>query len=249
MLGLHSLNDWSGLKESDGIVYVTVEEMRRIDAVTIGEFGLKLELMMENAGRSLAVMANGMLRDKAARGRICCLIGGGNNGGGGLVAARHLHNWGIEVALALAVPPSGMKEVPKKQFEIVQRLGIPVIDSEDELQGYSMLVDAILGYGQKGPPRGSAASLIRRANASGAPILSLDIPSGLDPDSGKANLPCIKAAATLTLALPKMGFLNPSAKPYLGKIHLADISIPLEVYSRFGQRNPLFAEKPILQLG
>jgi NAD(P)H-hydrate epimerase len=237
------------LKESQGIVYVTAEEMRQIDAAAIGEFGLGLELMMENAGRSLAVLAKGMLLDKHVGGRVCCPIGGGNNGGGGLVAARHLHNWGIGVVLATAVSPSGMKEAPKRQFEIVQRLGVPVLDSGDELHGYSMLVDAILGYGQVGPPRGPAASLIRRANASGTPILSLDIPSGLDPDSGKANEPCIKATATLTLALPKIGFLNPSAKAYLGRTYLADISIPSEVYKRFGQRNPLFAGKTILQLG
>jgi NAD(P)H-hydrate epimerase len=236
------------LKEFRGIVYVTAEEMRQIDAAAIAEFGLALELMMENAGRSLAVLAGRMLPSKHAGNRICCLIGSGNNGGGGLVAARHLHNWGIGVALAPVVPPSRMKEVPKRQFEIVRRLGVPVLDLEAELQGYHMLVDAILGYGQVGPPRGPAAALIRKANASGTPILSLDIPSGLDPDGGKANEPCIRAAATLTLALPKTGFLNPSAKAYLGKTYLADISIPIEIYRRLGQRKLLFTEKSILRL-
>jgi NAD(P)H-hydrate epimerase len=222
--------------------------MRRIDTIATGEFSLGLELMMENAGRSLALFAKGMLLDEHAKGRVCCLIGGGNNGGGGLVAARHLHNWGIEVDMALAVPPSGMKEVPRRQFEIAKKLGVTVLDSNDELRGYSMRVDAILGYGQVGPPRGPAASLIRRANASGTHILSLDIPSGLDPDSGKANEPCIRATATLTLALPKTGFLNPSARIYLGKTYLADISIPIEVYMRFGQKKMVFAENTILQL-
>jgi NAD(P)H-hydrate epimerase len=222
--------------------------MRQIDTIAAGEFGLGLELMMENAGRSLALFAKGVLLDEGAKGRLCCLIGGGNNGGGGLVAARHLHNWGIGVDLALAGPPSGMKEVPKRQFEIVRKLGVTVLDSSDDLRGYAMLLDAILGYGQAGPPRGLAASLIRRANASGVPILSLDMPSGLDPDSGKANEPCIRATATLTLALPKTGFLDPSAKIYLGKAYLVDISIPIEVYRRFGQRKLVFAENNILQL-
>ncbi len=222
--------------------------MREIDRIATEEFGLNLASMMENAGRSLAILAKRMLHDSTENGRVCCLIGGGNNGGGGLVAARHLHNWGIEVALALAVPPSRMKEVPKRQLEIVRRLGVPVLDSGDQLQGYGVLVDAILGYGQTGRPRGPAASLIRKANATGTPIISLDLPSGLDPESGKANEPCIRAAATLTLALPKTGFLNPSAKSYLGKTYLADISIPLEVYERFGQMNLLFAQETIRQL-
>jgi NAD(P)H-hydrate epimerase len=185
------------LKESQGIAYVTAEETRQIDTIATGEFGLGLEMMMENAGRSLALLVRGMLLDEHLKGRVCCLVGSGNNGGGGLVAARHLHNWGIGVDLALVVPPAGMKEVPGRQFETVRRLGLTVLDSNEELRGYVMLLDAILGYGQVGPPRGPAASLIRRANAPGTPILSLDIPSGLDPDSGKANEPCIRATLRL----------------------------------------------------
>ncbi len=223
--------------------------MREVDRVAMVEFGLDLASMMENAGRSLAILAKEMLPGKTATGRVCCLIGRGNNGGGGLVAARHLNNWGIKVALALASPPSRMKEAPKKQFDIVRRLGVSVLDSNDELHGHDLLVDAILGYGQVGKPRGQAASLIRKANTTGIPIISLDLPSGLDPDSGKANEPCIRAAAILTLALPKTGFLNPSAKPYLGETYLADISIPFEVYQRFGQKTPLFGKETILRLG
>jgi NAD(P)H-hydrate epimerase len=93
------------------------------------------------------------------------------------------------------------------------------------------------------------AVLIRAANASGCPMLALDLPSGLDGDSGEASNPTIRATETLTLALPKRGLLAPAARPWVGRLHLADISVPAEVYRRLGLTvGPIFAESDIIPI-
>jgi NAD(P)H-hydrate epimerase len=97
-------------------------------------------------------------------------------------------------------------------------------------------------------PRDRVAMMIKDANMSGRPILALDVPSGMNATSGEAYDPCIKATATLTLALPKTGFLAPSASPYMGDLYLADISIPRKVYQSFGQQNILFQKDTLLKI-
>lgn len=108
------------------------------------------------------------------------------------------------------------------------------------------MIDALLGYSLNGPPRGATAMLIRQVNGSGQPILALDLPSGLHPDTGEISDPCIQAHATLTLALPKRGLLVPSAKPYMGRLWVGDIGVPSGLYERVGLRvGPLFSKTPV----
>jgi NAD(P)H-hydrate epimerase len=92
------------------------------------------------------------------------------------------------------------------------------------------------------------AMIIKDANASGRPILALDLPSGINATTGEAYVPCIKATATLTLALPKTGFLAPGASQYVGDLYLADISIPRKAYQGFGQQNTLFQDDALLKI-
>jgi len=236
------------MQEKAGIVYVTSEEMRRIDDITIREFQVDVLMLMENAGRATATMARRMLQGTTIGKCVACLVGGGNNGGDGMVSARHLANWGADVEVIVGTTKDKMKDVPLEQLHILEKMGTPILSTEHALRDYDLLIDGLMGYGLEGNPRDRVAMIIEDANSSGRPILALDVPSGMNATSGEAYDPCIKATATLTLALPKTGFLSPSASPYVGDLYLADISIPRKVYQSFGQQNILFQNDTILKV-
>lgn len=198
----------------------------------IETYGIALEQMMENAGRNLADQARQMLGGRVADHQITALCGGGNNGGGGMVAARHLHNMGADVSVVLASDPNKLRDVPGHQWSILRSIGLD--RAKIDLNSSALILDALLGYGSKGDPRPPIKDWIERANACGIPILSLDAPSGLDTTSGKPGQPCIRAEATMTLALPKTGLLMPQAKEFVGRLYLADIGVPPELYRRIG---------------
>jgi NAD(P)H-hydrate epimerase len=111
-----------------------------------------------------------------------------------------------------------------------------------------VIIDALLGYNIKGNPRESTAVLIRYANETGKPIVALDLPSGLDPDTGKAFNPCIRATSTLTLALPKTGLMVETARSYVGDIYLADIGIPKEVYEEVTGQDASFLQTELAKI-
>src|SRR5439155_6770526 len=228
------------VQEKAGIVSVTAEEMRRIDDVTIREFQVDVLMLMENAGRASASLARRMLRGTIFGKRVACLVGGGNNGGDGMVAARHLANWGTDVEVIVGTAKDRMKSVPLRQLHILEKMGVPILSTEYALRDCELLIDGLIGYGLEGNPRDRIAMIIKDANASGRPILGLDLPSGMNATTGEAYDPCIKATTTLTLALPKTGFLAPGALPYVGDLYLADISIPRKVYQSYGQQKTLF---------
>jgi len=236
------------VQEKAGIVYVTSDEMRRIDDVIIREFQVDVLMLMENAGRATAIMGLQMLQGRTIGKRVACLVGGGNNGGDGMVAARHLANWGANVEMIVGTIKDRMKNVPLGQLHILEKMGIPILSTHYILRDYDLLIDGLIGYGLEGNPRDRIATIIKDANASGRPILALDVPSGMNATTGKAYDPCIKATATLTLALPKTGFLAPGASLYVGDLYLADISIPRNVYQRFGQQNILFQKDSPLKI-
>jgi len=211
--------------------------------------------MMENAGWALAHQARTMLGGDPRGRRVVVLAGRGGNGGGGLVAARRLSTWGAEVRTVLAQPPEQMAEVPHHQLAALERLGAPVLGSQDAdtvepaLQRAELVLDALIGYSLFGAPREPIAALIRVANIASAPILALDIPSCMNGDTGEAYEPTIRATTTLTLALPKVGLLWPAAGVWTGDLLLADISVPEVVYRRLGLNvGPLFARSEIVQL-
>ncbi len=236
------------MQERAGVVYVTAEEMRRIDDVTIREFQVDVLMLMDNAGRATATLAVRMLLGTTIGKRVACLVGGGNNGGDGMVAARHLANWGADVEMIVGTTKDKMKDVPLEQLHILEKMEIPILSKGYALANYDLLIDGLIGYGLEGNPRDRMAMIIKDANSSGRPILALDLPSGMNATTGETYDPCIKATATLTLALPKTGFLSPSASPYIGDLYLADISIPRKVYQSFGQQNILFQNDTLLKI-
>lgn len=209
--------------------------MREVDRAMVEDFGIVLLQMMENAGRSLATVARERFFGGDAQGhRAVVLCGAGGNGGGGLVCARRLHAWGCGVTVCLSAPTSRFEGVAGQQLAILENVGLRVNTPDDSLPlpATDLIIDALIGYSLRGPPSGVAAEMIEAANAADVTILSLDMPSGIDADSGDAPGSAIRADATLTLALPKKGLMKNSARRYVGELYLADIGVPAELYRR-----------------
>jgi NAD(P)H-hydrate epimerase len=236
------------MAELGEIPVLTTQQMVEVDRLMIEEFQIELMQMMENAGRNFAELARRELGGQVVGKSIAILCGAGNNGGGGLVAARHLHNWGAVVSVILAFDPSRLKDIPAHQLRILMQMGLD-INKKPEISDVDLILDALIGYGLSGDPRQPVAGWIEKTNKAGRPILALDAPSGLDTTSGIPGNPCINAAATLTLALPKVGLVTDEAKDKIGVLYLADISVPPELYQRLGLEVPnLFEKDSILKI-
>ena len=234
--------------ELNNIPTVTRAQMVEVDRLMIEEYGITLLQMMENAGRSLAELTSELLGGVVKGKRIAVLCGGGNNGGGGMAAARHLVNWGADVQVTLAVPAAKLKDAPAHQIRTLRAMGVHI--SDDFPSGnFDLIIDALIGYGLRGAPRGKIAQWIQKANRSAVPILSLDISSGLDADSGVPLGDCIHAEATLTLALPKVGMREDGASKYLGELYVGDISVPTRLLQEIGiEMMNLFTSSPIAKV-
>lgn len=227
---------------------VTREQMREVDRLMIEEYGIQLLQMMESAGLNLADAVRRILGTLQGR-RVVVLAGAGNNGGGGLTAARRLSAWGADVRVVLSTSAEDLGDAPALQLGILRQMGIPVSRFDGRLPQHDILIDALIGYSLQGAPRGLAAELITTANGTSVPVISLDTPSGLDVDSGKAPGEAVRAAATATLALPKVGLLQSEARPYVGELYVADIGVPPSLYSRLGLAPmQLFAEGPLVRI-
>jgi NAD(P)H-hydrate epimerase len=235
----------------DLVPAVTAAQMREVDRVMVEDLGISLLQMMENAGRAFAELTRIQLSGLNRR-RIAVLAGRGGNGGGGMAAARRLANWGAEVRIVLAHPEGALAQATVHQLASLRAMGVPVHGREEAaslLYDADVVLDALLGYSLEGPPREPEAGLIRAANSCGAPVFALDMPSGLDPDRGTPHDPTIRAACTVTLALPKVGLLRPEATDSVGELWLADISVPASVYAGFGiNPGPLFAESDLIRI-
>ena len=238
------------------IPYLNTAQMVEVDRLMIEEYGIDLIQMMESAGRNLAHLARVRFLDGDPRGkRVVVAAGTGGNGGGALVCARRLSNWGADVRVVLTRPDENFAPVPAHQLAILRRMGMTVVDAEDHAassgEQVDLIVDGIIGYSLSGTPRAAAAQLIRWADECGAPVLALDVPSGLDTTSGTVFDPAVRATATMTLALPKEGLRAPGAEDYVGELYLADISVPPSLYAEPSlgiEVGHLFAEGDIIRL-
>lgn len=237
------------------VPWLTTDQMIEVDRVMVEELGIRLIQMMENAGRNLAHLARERFLGGDPRGRrVVVLAGSGGNGGGALTAARRLHGWGAEVRVFLSAPERRLGRVPAHQLDIVHRIGIPVGSARDLAPASlpaDLIVDGILGYSLEGAPRGDAAAMIGRANEHPAPVLALDVPSGVDATTGDVHEPAVVATATITLALPKTGLRAAAAERHVGELYLADIAVPPEAYAGPGlelEVDALFAGDDIVRL-
>ena len=200
--------------------------MRELDRRATEEFHIPSLTLMENAGKAVAEAAEKLaVKTK----KILILCGSGNNGADGIVAARYLHNRGCKVKVLLMKKPD--KGDALKNYQVAESLWVDMSMYEDFIifSGYEVIIDALLGTGSKGDITGPYHMAIESINSSGIPVVSVDIPSGLDPDTGEPAGTAVKATITVTMALPKKGFDNPKAKEYLGRVEVADIGIPKEL--------------------
>ena len=207
------------------MAWVDAATMGEIDAVMVDELGISLLQMMENAGRALADLVLTRHRPE----RVTVLTGAGGNGGGGLVAARHLANVGVSVDIVLTVDRDALSPAAAQQVAIAARMSLAVseLDGPTHPLTGDVIIDAMVGYSLRGPLRGRAADAAVMLATNRAPVISLDVPSGLDASSGPAPTgPSVAADATLTLCLPKIGLRD--AAP-VGDLYLADISVPPRV--------------------
>jgi NAD(P)H-hydrate epimerase len=203
-----------------------------VDRLTEERFAIPVGWLMEAAGWQLA---------RHCRGRTVVVCGKGNNGGDGLAAARHLHRWGRLAGVA-CVDRAGLKGAAAQEAAALEAIGVSIA-AEPSFEGAQIVLDALLGTGLNRAPQGAVASWIRAINASGLRVVAVDVPSGLDADSGKAHDPTVKAALTVTLGLPKPGLLTAGGPDHAGEVWVADIGVPFEAYRAVGVEVPahLFA--------
>ncbi|MEX2183307.1 MAG: NAD(P)H-hydrate epimerase [Chloroflexota bacterium] len=219
---------------------VSADQMTAVDRSAIEDYGVTLLQMMEQAGSHLTevvrVEAGGDLRDRC----VVVAAGPGNNGGGGLVAARHLANRGAIVRVVLSRPALRMTEAGRHQLATLLAMGahccVATFDlADDDLERVlgeaDIVVDAVLGYRALGAPRGEEERLVGFLTRADRPVVSLDLPSGLDPDDGSTPGAAVTAVATLTLALPKPGLFRGAGPAHAGRVYLGDLGLPTAMYA------------------
>jgi ADP-dependent NAD(P)H-hydrate dehydratase / NAD(P)H-hydrate epimerase len=214
-------------------------QVAQVDLLSQERFGIPVEWLMEAAGWQVA---------RLCRGRAAVVCGVGNNAGDGLAAARHLHRWGRLVSVS-CVDVGRLRGPAAREREALAKLGIDV-SSEPRLDTAEVVVDAIFGTGLSRKPEGTFATWIELINICGLPVIAVDIPSGLDADTGVAYAPCVRADTTLTLGLPKHGLLKGDGPTFAGDVWVADIGVPFEAYAAAGVEVPrdLFAKGDSIQL-
>ncbi|MFO0925039.1 MAG: NAD(P)H-hydrate epimerase [Pirellulales bacterium] len=216
--------------------YLTRDEVRSIDQCAIAEFGMSGLVLMENAGRGAAEI----LHRLGPMGPVVILCGTGNNGGDGFVIARHCELMGIDASVwVLGKDPAAIRaESMSPDCEANYRIAVlgklaigHVVQTEDPaleeaIQSAAVLVDAVLGTGARGAVRSPFREWIERCNRASGMRIAIDIPTGLDCDTGIADAVCFRADHTITFVAPKIGFRQPTALPYLGQVHVVDIGVP-----------------------
>ncbi|MBM2832987.1 MAG: NAD(P)H-hydrate epimerase [Candidatus Brocadiaceae bacterium] len=218
---------------------LTREEMRELDRKAIEEYKIPGIILMENAGRNVAEEVLQMI-ENPQQAKVAILCGKGNNGGDGFVVARHLHNQSISLNVFLVAKISdilkdgdagkNLQILLNMKIPVKEILGIPGINSIlKELNGYNILVDALFGTGLSGNVREPFKTLINGVNNLNKPMVSVDIPSGLDCNTGKILGATIQATKTVTFAIAKKGFYLNDGPSYTGKVIVSDISIPREL--------------------
>lgn len=213
-------------------IAVSCAQSREIDRIAIQEFGVPGICLMENAAVASAIVALDALSE--AKGPVLIAAGGGNNGGDGLALARGLASVGIAVDVALFKSPESLTGDAGINFRLLcDSTAVPIHSLHDDpdrlsglLAGKRLVVDALLGTGFHGSLSPLMRTAIQCINGSGAPILALDIPSGMDGDSGAVREEAIRATRTITFAAVKTGLLNAASREHVGHIYLGDIGAP-----------------------
>jgi NAD(P)H-hydrate epimerase len=225
-----------------GLRSLSRDEVRDIDRRAIDEFGLPGIVLMENAGRGAAER----LLDLGISGPVVICAGKGNNGGDGFVIARHLDLAGCDARVVLCADSQALTGDAAINYRVVEAAGIPirVLGSAPdpaafavELRRADWIVDALLGTGTRGQIAEPLASLIEAINHSGRRVFAVDLPSGLDCDTGLPLGACVRADHTSTFVAPKRGFDNPDSRGWTGTVHVVDIGVPRKLLQPFLARS------------
>jgi hydroxyethylthiazole kinase-like uncharacterized protein yjeF len=224
---------------SSDLPQLTSGQVKEVDALAQERFGISTEWLMEAAGWQVARLC------PEASAVVC---GVGNNAGDGLAAARHLHRWG-KLTTVCCLDAGRLSSAAARELVALQRIGVQV-SSEVRLDGAEAILDAIFGTGLSRQPQGRFAEWIDAINSSGLRVIAVDVPSGLDADSGLAYAPSVEAHTTITLGLPKPGLLVGDGPRLSGEVWVADIGVPLEAYAAIGVIVPpdLFAKGEFVRL-
>lgn len=221
---------------------LSVAISRQVDRIAIEQFGMSGLVLMENAGRGVA---DRLLPVASGSKPIVILCGTGNNGGDGLVVARHLLFAHLPVAIWMMGSVERLSPDALANYQILQRAGVMVRLAEGqlpslqrEIQDADILVDAMLGTGAQGAPRGLIADAILETNRSDALRVAIDLPSGLDAETGQVHQPTFLADRTYTFVAPKIGFDQPAAQCFLGVVEVLPIGIPSAVLDLALQTQP-----------
>jgi NAD(P)H-hydrate epimerase len=215
---------------------LTRDQTRAIDRFAIETLGVPGVVLMENAGRLCADAVGELLSGPAGR-KVAICAGGGNNGGDGFVMARHLSMRSAEVAVFLLSPPDRLSGDAEINYRIARNLHLDIrqVGSAElanlsrGLAGFDVVVDAVGGTGIRGALRGDIAVAVEQINAAGRPVVAVDIPTGLDCDTGQAEGPAVRAKLTVTMVARKKGFDSPASAEFTGEVRVVDIGIPAEV--------------------
>lgn len=219
---------------------LTRAQIRAVDQLALEEYGIPGVVLMENAGAGAARI----LLEHEPR-RVAILCGPGNNGGDGYVVARHLANEGVEVRVFELVEAARLRGDAAIMRQVVARMAqgtgskVQLVSASksisESLANFDWIVDALLGTGFQGEVREPLAAAIRACNEAriqGARVMALDLPSGLDTDSGAAAAETVKADLTATFAALKRGLLNSDAREFVGEVRVVSIGAPLELLER-----------------
>jgi NAD(P)H-hydrate epimerase len=217
-------------------------EVRDLDRRAIEEWGLPGAVLMENAGRGTAEL----LLTLGVHGRVVVCCGKGNNGGDGFVIARHLDNRGFAVSVLLYAEPDGLQGDAAIYYRVLARSGVSITVHagaafqeeavRQELAEAEWVVDALFGTGLSSAVRPPFDRVIAHINDCMAKVLAVDLPSGLDCDTGRPLGSTVRALHTATMAAWKVGFREPAAQPWLGEVHLIDIGVPRRLLAEYANR-------------
>ena len=211
--------------------------IRETDVKAIGLHGMTGLVLMENAARESAMIAMDMIEKDVQNPVVAIVCGRGNNGGDGYAIARHLHNRGIGIQLLSSGQPRPGSDA-QTNARIAETMGLERVANHECLTSVNLIVDALLGTGLDREVAGEDRRLIEAMNTSKVPILSIDLPSGLDADTGKPLDIAVRATETVTFVGLKIGLLQPAGEAHAGRIHIVDIGIPQELARSLALKQP-----------
>ena len=226
--------------------------MQAIDKTSMEEFGISDLVLMENAGFAVVSTLKEKFQDLSQQ-KVLVVAGKGNNGGDGLVVARQLFNIGINIQILLIGKTSSLKGSARINADIAKNIGIPFLEIKDDnfksvnhhIRHSQIIIDSIFGTGLKKKPEGIFKKIIESINRSKKFVASIDIPSGLESDSGQTNGPYIQADLTVCLALLKRSHCMLPAADSMGEVRVVDICIPAKAIEKQNIRVSLIEEDDV----